>query len=138
MVFSTPLFIFGFLPAVLAVYFLVPVRMRNHVALAFSFLFYAWGARHLREDGILCVHLSNIHFDLRPVVQGLAEHLDMHAVSVEGLSDDEQGTQRCLWMLVSRRPIDETIIAATDARLSLDDDPILWTDHWSNLLSVLR
>jgi len=44
MVFSTPLFIFGFLPAVLAVYFLVPVRWRNHVALAFSFLFYAWGA----------------------------------------------------------------------------------------------
>jgi alginate O-acetyltransferase complex protein AlgI len=44
MVFSTPLFIFGFLPAVLAVYFLAPVRLRNHVALAFSFLFYAWGA----------------------------------------------------------------------------------------------
>lgn len=44
MVFSTPLFIFGFLPAVLAVYFLVPVRLRNHVALAFSFFFYAWGA----------------------------------------------------------------------------------------------
>jgi alginate O-acetyltransferase complex protein AlgI len=44
MVFSTPLFIFGFLPAVLAVYFLVPIRMRNYVALAFSFFFYAWGA----------------------------------------------------------------------------------------------
>ncbi|MGE0377712.1 MAG: spermidine synthase, partial [Planctomycetaceae bacterium] len=27
-------------------------------------------ARHLRNDGILCVHISNIHFDLRPVVQG--------------------------------------------------------------------
>ncbi len=44
MVFSTPLFIFGFLPAVLAVYFLVPPRFRNNVALAFSFFFYAWGA----------------------------------------------------------------------------------------------
>ena len=44
MVFSTPLFIFGFLPACLAVYFLAPVRFRNAVALAFSFFFYAWGA----------------------------------------------------------------------------------------------
>jgi alginate O-acetyltransferase complex protein AlgI len=44
MVFSTPLFIFGFLPAVLLFYFLAPVRYRNHVALAFSFFFYAWGA----------------------------------------------------------------------------------------------
>jgi alginate O-acetyltransferase complex protein AlgI len=44
MIFSTPVFIFGFLPAVLAVYFLVPPRLRNYVALAFSFLFYAWGA----------------------------------------------------------------------------------------------
>ncbi len=42
--FSTPLFIFAFLPAVLVVYFLAPVRLRNHVALAFSFFFYAWGA----------------------------------------------------------------------------------------------
>jgi alginate O-acetyltransferase complex protein AlgI len=44
MIFSTPLFIFGFLPAVLVVYFLAPPRFRNHVALAFSFFFYAWGA----------------------------------------------------------------------------------------------
>jgi alginate O-acetyltransferase complex protein AlgI len=44
MIFSTPLFIFGFLPTVLFFYFLAPVRFRNHVALAFSFFFYAWGA----------------------------------------------------------------------------------------------
>ena len=44
MVFSTPLFVFAFLPAVLFFYFLAPVRFRNHVALAFSFAFYAFGA----------------------------------------------------------------------------------------------
>ncbi len=95
-------------------------------------------ARHLRDDGILCVHVSNIHFDLRPVVLGLAEHLGMHAVSVEGAPNKEQGTQQCHWMLVSRRPIDPAIIAATDGQHQLDNGPILWTDYWSNLLSVLR
>ena len=46
MVFSSPLFLFGFLPALLAVYFAVPVRCRsarNFVLLAFSLGFYACG-----------------------------------------------------------------------------------------------
>ncbi len=95
-------------------------------------------AQHLRDDGILCVHVSNIHFDLRPVVQGLAEHLGMYSANVEGKSNEEQGTQHCHWMLLSRQPIDEQIILATDAFNELEDGPILWTDYWSNLLAVLR
>lgn len=43
MVFSSLLFLFYFLPAVLAVYFLVPRRAKNAVLLLFSLFFYAWG-----------------------------------------------------------------------------------------------
>ena len=43
MVFSSPLFLFYFLPAVLVVYFLVPRRFKNVVLLVFSLVFYAWG-----------------------------------------------------------------------------------------------
>ncbi len=43
MVFSSLLFLFRFLPAVLAVYYIVPRRARNLVLLLFSLLFYAWG-----------------------------------------------------------------------------------------------
>ena len=44
MVFSSPLFLFLFLPVVLAVYFLLPgLRARNHWLLLVSLLFYAWG-----------------------------------------------------------------------------------------------
>ena len=43
MVFSSLLFLFRFLPAVLLLYFLVPRRMRNGVLLFVSLLFYAWG-----------------------------------------------------------------------------------------------
>ncbi|MEZ6052737.1 MAG: fused MFS/spermidine synthase [Planctomycetaceae bacterium] len=95
-------------------------------------------AKHLKDDGILCVHVSNIHFDLRPVVQGLAEHLGMYSANVEGRANEEQGTQHCHWMLLSRHPINEQIILATDAFNELHDGPILWTDYWSNLLAVLR
>ena len=43
MVFSSLLFLFRFLPAILLVYYMVPHRFRNFVLLIFSLGFYAWG-----------------------------------------------------------------------------------------------
>jgi len=43
MVFSSPLFLFGFLPVVLALYFTMPPRAVNTIALVASVFFYAWG-----------------------------------------------------------------------------------------------
>lgn len=43
MVFSSLLFLFRFLPAVLIAYYLVPRRWRNLVLLLFSLIFYGWG-----------------------------------------------------------------------------------------------
>ncbi|HLL85527.1 MAG TPA: MBOAT family protein [Longimicrobium sp.] len=44
MPFSSLLFVCGFLPAFLLVYWAAPARLKNAVALGFSLLFYAWGA----------------------------------------------------------------------------------------------
>src|SRR4051812_38300769 len=43
MVFSSALFLFAFLPPVLAAYHLAPRSARNGLLLAASLLFYAWG-----------------------------------------------------------------------------------------------
>lgn len=43
MVFSSLLFLFLFLPAVLALYYCSPRRMRNFILFFFSLIFYAWG-----------------------------------------------------------------------------------------------
>jgi alginate O-acetyltransferase complex protein AlgI len=42
-VFASPLFLFGFLPLALALYYLTPNRVRNATLLLLSLLFYAWG-----------------------------------------------------------------------------------------------
>ena len=42
MVFSSLLFLFRFLPAVLLIYYIVPKPLRNFVLLFFSLVFYAW------------------------------------------------------------------------------------------------
>ena len=43
MVFSSPIFLFGFLPIALLAYYLSPRAIRNIVLLSMSLLFYAWG-----------------------------------------------------------------------------------------------
>jgi alginate O-acetyltransferase complex protein AlgI len=43
MLFTSPLFLFGFLPLFLLGYFGTPGRFRNRALLVFSLLFYAWG-----------------------------------------------------------------------------------------------
>ena len=43
LLFSSNVFLFAFLPAVLLLYYICPVRLRNPVLLLFSLFFYGWG-----------------------------------------------------------------------------------------------
>ena len=52
MVFSSLLFLFRFLPAVLLLYYIAPRKIRNLVLFLFSLLFYAWGKKNLSGDKI--------------------------------------------------------------------------------------
>src|SRR5438046_1336522 len=45
MVFSSPVFLFFFLPLALAAHYLAPRALRNAVLLGISLLFYAWGEK---------------------------------------------------------------------------------------------
>ena len=47
MVFTSPTFLFLFLPGVLAAFFITPPRLRTALLVAASWLFYAWGEKHL-------------------------------------------------------------------------------------------
>ena len=55
MLFSTSIFVFGFLPIVLCVYFVAPRAVRNAWLLATSLVFYAWG-----EPVVTLVMLASI------------------------------------------------------------------------------
>lgn len=58
MVFSSPIFIFWFLPVVLFFYFIVAREYRNWVLLFFSLLFYAWGEKQLLTLMIVSVMIN--------------------------------------------------------------------------------
>lgn len=58
MVFSSTVFLFFFLPAVLFAYFVVPKKLKNCVLFLFSLIFYAWG-----EPVYVCIMLFSTVFD---------------------------------------------------------------------------
>ena len=42
MIFSSAIFVFGFIPVLLLIYFICPKKLRNYVLLVFSLVFYGW------------------------------------------------------------------------------------------------
>ncbi len=93
--------------------------------------------KHLRSDGILAVHISNRHFDLNPVVAGLAEHFRLVDRYVHDYPDDYHASVS-EWILLSRDA------AAFEGALlqhleTMDrSKTALWTDAYSDLVGALR
>ena len=94
--------------------------------------------KHLAPSGVLAVHISNLHFDLQPVVAAAAEQHQLATVAILEPGDEAIGTWTSLWMLVSRqaeRLDSETI---QEDALPPVTQTILWTDDRSNLFEILR
>ncbi len=98
--------------------------------------------RHLTDDGVLAIHISNLHFDLRPVVMGLAKASGFVIRRIENNPANNDGASRSLWMLMSRdvATLDHICGELTDADRKRADasETILWTDDKSNLLQILQ
>ena len=92
----------------------------------------------MKSDGILAIHISNLHFDLRPVVRGLAEQLQWHVVGIQSDENKSLGTNVSQWALLSPQPVDKTVVENAEELFEIGNKSIRWSDEWTNLLSVLR
>ncbi|CAN5565196.1 MAG: fused MFS/spermidine synthase [Actinomycetota bacterium] len=92
----------------------------------------------LSEDGVIAFHITNRHLGLEPIIAGLAGELGLSGLSQYDNSDDfAAGTDASHWVVLTR---DEANLAPLegDGRWGpLDEEePIVWTDDFSNILSV--
>ena len=94
--------------------------------------------RHLQPKGILAVHISNLHFDLRPVVAGLAGNSGLASVVIFTKANATLGTNSCCWMLLMRSLVDLTTNTIVKASPRPIERRLLWTDDHSNLFEILR
>lgn len=93
--------------------------------------------RHVRPQGIIAIHVSNLHFDLRPVVAALADEFDLSLATIDDQTERLAGDRTSRWMLLSRGG---SVLAADRiaARTSAPQDHrVLWTDEFSNLITLM-
>lgn len=95
--------------------------------------------KHLKADGILACHITNRHVDLRPVCNGLANEFGLSAMCVLSPAQKDVGGTDSIWVLLSRDPKSLQALKLTKSHeVAMGDRSILWTDAFSNLLSVLN
>ncbi len=93
---------------------------------------------HLREDGVLALHITNRYVDLLPVVARLARELGKEAIYVENYADSHHMVSSSDWVLLSnnREFLDKPAVRE-------DEEPMpatgpLWTDDFSSLFQILE
>ena len=97
--------------------------------------------QHLKPDGVLAVHISNRYLNLRPVVEKLAKHFDLEAVSISDDNEPEWWIYATTWVLVTRNKAflqGEKIRDAVEAPETAGKDAPMWTDDFASLYSILK
>jgi hypothetical protein len=96
--------------------------------------------KHLKEpDGILAVHVTNEHLDLEPVVVSAAERFGLDGVYIHAEPDESPSSAQSMWVLLSRQPGRfGDLNVGRPLETSPGRDPVVWTDDFSSVLSVLE
>ncbi len=105
--------------------------------------------RKLRPDGLLAVHITNQYLDLEPVVDALVADLGLAGiVKSDGFGSRQElfeAKERSSWALVARDRAALAPVAQGQAWRTLPlafpsapRERYLWTDDYSNVLSVLK
>ncbi|MCI5142947.1 MAG: hypothetical protein D3909_14700, partial [Candidatus Electrothrix sp. ATG1] len=86
---------------------------------------------HLRSDGILVLHISNRHLNLKPVVYGLSKVMDIPSLLITHERAPEYFINGSEWVLLTRNTeflnIPELFFSLTPWDADIRDD-IIWTD----------
>ncbi len=97
--------------------------------------------QHLKPDGVLAVHISNRYLNLRPVVEKLAAHFGLEAVSISDDNEPEWWIYATTWVLVTKNKAflqTEKIREAAEAPETEGKNAPMWTDDFASLYSILK
>jgi spermidine synthase len=95
---------------------------------------------HLKEDGVLVVHISNRHIDLSDVVRQMASYSGKQAYFMEDYGETADYLSGSSWVIVTDNEafLANPIVQENISDWERDAKPILWTDDFSNLYDVIE
>jgi hypothetical protein len=96
--------------------------------------------KHLKQDGIMAINVSNRYFKLDQEIYRLADEFNLGTVLIEDRGDAIQSYDS-VWMLLTRKRdfLELPAISARSAqRPSIPTSLPIWTDDFSNLLQILK
>lgn len=94
----------------------------------------------LDATGVLAIHISNKYLDLEPVIERLSRDAGLAALSQNDNNESTKGKYRSHWVIMARKEADFSSLR-NDARwvkLRSGEQSAVWTDDFSNVLSVFR
>ena len=96
--------------------------------------------QHLKENGVLALHISNFHVDLSDVVRQMAIHANKEAIYIEDDGHGDSYDDISDWVIITSN---QAFINDLDVRRFQDDwhhelKPITWTDDFSNLFEIVK
>jgi len=98
----------------------------------------------LANGGILAFHITNRRLDLKPVFANLAHHANLIGLirddSQVDFSERSNGKEGSVWVVMARRNDDVASLINDSRWQQLHPDPRvgLWTDDFSNIMSVIK
>ncbi len=97
--------------------------------------------RHLNPQGILCIHVSNKHLRLAPVVERVANSLGLVTLQVDNEEIAEAQVFESDWVLVARPgnpTLELPLVNSAGTPVAARPDLRVWTDDYSNLFQIWK
>jgi len=112
----------------------IPVHLLTKEAVAIY-------GKHLADDGVLAIHISNRYLDLEPVVENLAEKFGYRRLSIsDGDSEKDWWIYSSTWVLLSKNEaLMDTIASKSESAKSEPSNKKvpLWTDDYASLWQIM-
>lgn len=87
---------------------------------------------HMNEGGIIAFHISNRHLDLEPVVGALGQEYGLNTAFMTSLDERPEYVYSSSWVVLSSQPLPPEL-ETQEIRYATE----LWTDDYSNLLTII-
>lgn len=97
--------------------------------------------KHLKQDGIVAIHITNRYLNLEPIILKHAQYFDLDYVYLINYGDTDSQNLKSDWFLLSKNKQILSSLKQSEFSQKLNynlDKYKQWTDDYSNLLQIIN